>query len=388
MDTVGVAGMESPFAPGVADGRLHGRGAGDMKGSLAASMLVGAAAVREGFRGDVIVAAVADEEVGSVGTEALVRRTTADAAIVTEPTEEVVAIAHKGFVAFEVETAGFAAHGSRPDLGIDAIAAMGPMLSGIAELDARLRSGDGHPLLGTGSLHASVIEGGQEYSSYPASCRLLGERRTIPGETLEDVRVELEALAAGTGAIVRLPFSRGPFETSADEAVVAALHRHLGHDEVGGVSVLGRLRPARRSGHPDRRLRAGRRRAARRRRVGRPRLARALLRRVSRRRQGPVRMSRLRVVHVGVGLWGRSWAEHVARAPGYRLVGVADAGAPAREWAEQALGGSHLPRSRPCARRGGAGRRRARLAAVDPPSARRALARSAGVTSSSRSRSR
>ena len=75
-----------------------------MKGSLAASMLVGAAAVREGFRGDVIVAAVADEEVGSVGTEALVRRTTAGAAIVTEPTEEVVSIAHKGFVAFEVET--------------------------------------------------------------------------------------------------------------------------------------------------------------------------------------------------------------------------------------------------------------------------------------------
>ena len=96
-----------------------------------------------------IVAAVADEEVGSLGTEALVRRTTADAAIVTEPTDEVVAIAHKGFVAFEVETVGFAAHGSRPDLGIDAIAAMGPMLSGIAELDARLRSGNGHLLLGT-----------------------------------------------------------------------------------------------------------------------------------------------------------------------------------------------------------------------------------------------
>ncbi len=140
MDTVGVVGMESPFAPAVRDGRLCGRGAGDMKGSLAASMLVGAAAVREGFRGDVIVAAVADEEVGSLGTEELVRRTTADAAIVTEPTEEVVAIAHKGFIAFEVETAGFAAHGSRPDLGIDAIAAMGPMLSGIADLDARLRA--------------------------------------------------------------------------------------------------------------------------------------------------------------------------------------------------------------------------------------------------------
>ena len=109
------------------------------------------------------------------------------------------------------------------------------MLSGIADLDARLRAGDGHPLLGTGSLHASVIEGGQEYSSYPAGCRLLGERRTIPGETVEHVQAELEALAAGTGAIISLPFHRGAFETSPDEAVVVALQRHVGHGELGGV---------------------------------------------------------------------------------------------------------------------------------------------------------
>lgn len=236
MDTVGVAGVESPFVPVVRDGRLHGRGAGDMKGSLAASMLVGAAAVREGVRGDVIVAAVADEEVGSLGTEALVRRTSADAAIVTEPTDEVVAVAHKGFVAFEVETVGRAAHGSRPDLGIDAIAAMGPVLSGIAALDARLRGGVGHALLGTGSVHASVIEGGQEYSSYPAGCLLKGERRTVPGETPADVLADLEEIVAGTGAIVRIPFHRGPFETSVDAPAVAALHRHLGHDAVGGVA--------------------------------------------------------------------------------------------------------------------------------------------------------
>ena len=236
MDTVGVAGMESPFAPVVRDGRLHGRGAGDMKGSLAALMLVAAAAAREGLRGDLVVTAVADEEVGSVGTEDVVRRLTADAAIVSEPTEEVVAIAHKGFAAFEIEIEGNAAHGSRPDLGVDAIAAMGPVLSGIAALDARLRSGSGHPLLGTGSLHASVIEGGQEYSSYPARCLLLGERRTVPDETVDDVRAELEAICAGRGASVRLPFHRSPFETAADADVVAALHRQLGHEEVGGVA--------------------------------------------------------------------------------------------------------------------------------------------------------
>jgi acetylornithine deacetylase len=236
MDTVGVAGMDTPFTPVVEDGRLHGRGAGDMKGSLAAIMLVGAAAVREGFRGDVIVTAVADEEVGSVGTEDVVRRLSADAAIVSEPTEEVVAIAHKGFVAFEIELEGRAAHGSRPDLGVDAIAAMGPVLSGIAALDARLRAGPGHPLLGTGSIHAAVIEGGQEYSSYPSRCLLLGERRTIPGETVDGVREELEAICAGSGAAIRLPFHRSPFETAADGGVVRALQRHLGRDEVGGVA--------------------------------------------------------------------------------------------------------------------------------------------------------
>ncbi len=236
MDTVGVAGMDRPFEPVVADGKLHGRGAGDMKGSLAAIMLVGRAAAAGAFRGDVIVAAVADEEVGSVGTEELVRRTPADAAIVTEPTEEVVAVAHKGFVAFEVAIRGYAAHGSRPDLGVDAIAAMGPVLSGIAALDRRLRKGADHALLGTGSIHASVIEGGQEYSSYPASCRLQGERRTIPGESVAAVRAELDGLVAGTDAAVSLPFHREPFETSADESVVRSLLTHIRKKEVGGVA--------------------------------------------------------------------------------------------------------------------------------------------------------
>ncbi len=236
-DTVGVAGMTiDPFTPVVKDGRLHGRGAGDMKGSLAAIMLVGAAAVSEGLRGDVIVAAVADEEVGSLGTEALVGRTAADAAIVAEPTEEVVAVAHKGFVAFEIETQGVAAHGSRPDLGVDAIAAMGPVLSGVTALDARLRAGVGHPLLGTGSVHASLIEGGQEYSSYPARCLLRGERRTIPGETTETVERELAGLVDGSGATARLSFHRGPFAAPLDAPVVTALHRHLGIDAVGGVA--------------------------------------------------------------------------------------------------------------------------------------------------------
>ena len=237
MDTVGVAGMESPFTPVVRDGRLHGRGAGDMKGSLAAIMLVGAAAAREGLRGDVIVTAVADEEVGSVGTEDVVRRLTADAAIVTEPTEEVVAVAHKGFVAFEIETEGRAAHGSRPDLGVDAIAAMGPVLTGIAALDARLRSGAG-PSAARHGLRPRLRDLGRAgVLELPGA---LPPARRAPHDPGRDGgRRACRARGDRRGHGRRPCAFRSTARRSrrrADAHVVAALHRHLGHDEVGGVA--------------------------------------------------------------------------------------------------------------------------------------------------------
>jgi acetylornithine deacetylase len=206
LDTVGVSGMEAPFEPRVADGRLYGRGAYDMKGALAAILL--AATEAAGLRGDVIVTLVADEELASIGTEAVIARVQADAAIVAEPTDLRVAIAHRGFVGFEYETVGVAAHGSRPDLGVDAIGKMGPILVALAELDRRLQAGPRHPLVGPASLHTSVITGGQELSSFPASCVLLGERRTIPGETIEEVERELRAIAED--ASLRIVASRDP----------------------------------------------------------------------------------------------------------------------------------------------------------------------------------
>jgi acetylornithine deacetylase/succinyl-diaminopimelate desuccinylase family protein len=240
MDTVGVAGMTDPFAPRLDGGRLYGRGAYDMKGSLAACMLAVAKAGRRGLAGDVVLTAVADEEFASVGTEAVVARHRADAAIVTEPTQLHVAVAHRGFVHVEVETRGRAAHGSRPDLGIDAIAKMGRVLVGIEQLDTTLRANPTHGYLGSGSVHASLIEGGQEYSSYPARCVLQAERRTIPGETVQSVENELRAVvqqaAEGDPDFVAglcVLASREPFEVDEDQPIVQSVRRHA-------TTVLGR----------------------------------------------------------------------------------------------------------------------------------------------------
>jgi len=240
-DTVGVAGMTDPFTPRIESHRLYGRGAYDMKGSLAACMLATAEAARRGFAGDVVLTAVADEEFASVGTEAVAVDVRTDAAIVTEPTEMQVAVAHRGFVSLEIETRGRAAHGSRPEIGIDAIAKMGRVLVGIEQLDARLRATPTHTYLSSGSVHASIIEGGQEYSSYPARCVLQAERRTIPGETISMVERELHEILDGAGvgddefsAELRLLASREPFEVAESEAIVELVRRNAG-------AVLGAL---------------------------------------------------------------------------------------------------------------------------------------------------
>jgi acetylornithine deacetylase len=233
MDTVGYEGMEAPLEPCVEEGRLYGRGAYDMKGSLAAIMVAGAEAAQAGLRGDVLVAAVVDEEVYSTGAEAAAHRYPADAAIVAEPTGLQLVFAHKGFVWMEVETKGRAAHGSRPDLGEDAIVAMGRVLTGLGELAGSLLDNPSHPLLGGGSVHASLIRGGVELSTYPESCVLGLERRTVPGETVEFVESQIREIAGG--AEIRTTFVREPFEVAREEAIVEAVLRHAGDPEVAGV---------------------------------------------------------------------------------------------------------------------------------------------------------
>ena len=234
IDTVGVAGMEAPFQPVHRDGRLYGRGAQDMKAGVAA-MLGAARALAEGGgleRGTLVVAAVVDEEHASLGAEALVEKWRADAAVVTEPTDLDVAIAHKGFQWIEIETRGQTAHGSRPDDGRDAILRMGRVLGRLESLGRRLQTRSAHRLLGTASLHASIIAGGVEMSSYPDRCRLQMERRTLPGESsgvgLQEAEAILDRLRNDDWEFwgdARLICGREPYEIDRAHALPTALVR-------------------------------------------------------------------------------------------------------------------------------------------------------------------
>ena len=230
MDTVGIAGMSDAHKPFIKEGRLYGRGSYDMKGGVAACMLAIGEARKQRLRGDVIFMAVIDEEYASVGTLDLANRFHADGAIVAEFTELQLILAHRGFVWLEVETIGKAAHGSRPDLGVDAIVKMGNVLIELEKLDQNLRANPTHPLLGSGSLHASLIRGGQELSSYPERCLLSVERRTLPGESPEAVETEflkiiqdIQKSDPSFDAVVRRGIDRSPLETSEEADIVKAI---------------------------------------------------------------------------------------------------------------------------------------------------------------------
>jgi acetylornithine deacetylase len=235
MDTVGVEGMEAPFTPIEREGRLYGRGAQDMKGGLAAILDAARVLATSGLpAGRLVVAAVVDEEHSSIGAEALVRGWRADAAVVTEPTDLAIVTAHKGFSWVEVVTGGRAAHGSRPLEGRDAILRMGRVLARLEALDRDLQARRPHPLLGPPSLHASLISGGRELSTYPDRCAVQLERRTVPGETVGAALPEVEALLRELRredpelqAEARLLFGRPAYETPANHDLPVALEAAL-----------------------------------------------------------------------------------------------------------------------------------------------------------------
>jgi acetylornithine deacetylase len=219
--------MAAPFAPRIEGDRLFGRGAYDQKAGLAAALVGAREAIRAGVRGRVLVVAVADEETTSTGIQEVLRHVRADGAVITEPTELAVGIAHRGFVWVEIEVRGKAAHGSRPHLGVDAIFRTGPVIAALERYTEGL-AGRTHPLLGAGLLHASRIAGGTEMATLPDRCLLSVERRTLPGETPQGVLAEIEAILdachasdPALDASARVTLARDPFEIAADHPFVA-----------------------------------------------------------------------------------------------------------------------------------------------------------------------
>lgn len=239
LDTVGVEGMtHDPFSADITSGRLYGRGSCDMKSGVAA-MCVGALRAHRRAGGSlkrqIIIAAVADEEYESLGMRALLESgITAECAVLTEPTRLSICPAHRGFVWIEISFVGRAAHGSRYDVGIDAIRHAGLVLAELDTLEAGPLHGRSHPLLGRPSLHASTIVGGIGMSTYPDRCILRIERRTIPGETDKTALDEVSGACARVrakhpelDASVRLIAAQEPSDVARDAMVVQTLEGAL-----------------------------------------------------------------------------------------------------------------------------------------------------------------
>ena len=250
LDTVGIEGMtHSPFDADMRDKRIYGRGSTDMKAGIAAMCAAAALSadnIGANTKRQIIIAAVADEEYASLGMRALVADgIKADAAIITEPTRLAICPAHRGFIWIEIEFTGRAAHGSRYDIGVDAIRHAGLVLAELDKLETDVLPGRTHSLLGRGSLHASAIHGGSGLSTYPDRCVLTVERRTLPGDTeetaLNEVRDACERVRAtrpSFSAQIRLIEAQLPSDVSVDAPVVRLLRSAMVAEGVE-VSVEG-----------------------------------------------------------------------------------------------------------------------------------------------------
>jgi acetylornithine deacetylase len=236
IDVVAVDGMaHSPFDADVRDGRLYGRGASDMKAGVAAMCAAAYRAAAEGLSGELVVAAVVDEEFKSAGTKALVESgIKTDAAIVTEPTRLTIMPAHRGFTWVTIECRGHAAHGSRYDLGVDAILHASHVMTALADFEREELTTHTHALLGHASMHAGTITGGAGWSTYPETCRLEIERRTLPGESAEQVVGEIQGVCdrvrqrqATLQATVQHVFSQLPSDVAVDAPICKALSESL-----------------------------------------------------------------------------------------------------------------------------------------------------------------
>jgi len=196
LDTIGAD--ESQIVPRRKNGRIHGRGACDTKGSVAA-MLTALCELAEAKsrprETEIVFAGLIDEENAQAGSRGLAASGfQADLAIVGEPTKLQVVTAHKGSVWLELVTQGRAAHGATPQLGKNAVHEMARIVDFLeTEYAAQLRRRK-HPLLGAGTVNVGTIAGGTQPNVVPDCCTISIDRRTLPGETETSVRREIAAL--------------------------------------------------------------------------------------------------------------------------------------------------------------------------------------------------
>jgi acetylornithine deacetylase len=232
LDTVGVAGMREPFSAAERDGRIYGRGAQDIKGGVAAALAAAAALTRNNvrLRGDLVLALVADEEHESIGTADALSQIHTDAAIVIEPSDLDVCVAHRGVAVFRLRTRGKTAHGGCSDEGVDANMHMGRVLGGLDRLNRRWRSDHDHPLLGPAAIHVPLVSGGRHLFVYSDACTAEVECRTVPGQSQDSVRGELQGVLDAVSrdvehvdGTVETMIWRSPWEVEPDRPIVSTL---------------------------------------------------------------------------------------------------------------------------------------------------------------------
>jgi succinyl-diaminopimelate desuccinylase len=245
MDTVPCAD-EKQLTPEFKDGKLFGRGACDTKGSIAVylqTMLDLAKAERRPKETEIVLAALVDEENAQGGSRVLGGSGfQADLAIVGEPTRLRVVTAHKGDLWLRIQTHGKAAHGSRPDLGRNAILEMAKVVQLLETTYAKKLKEKKHPLLGHATINVGSIWGGHQPNIVPDQCEITADRRTLPGETEKRVMQEIRELLNHHKLRADLLDFKGiespPLETKDDDEIVKDLMTEARQHQPAGVDFF------------------------------------------------------------------------------------------------------------------------------------------------------